>query len=277
MAGIELPNLHNRLARKVAWVTGGTSGIGEATAIRCAAEGAAVAINDINDEAGIALEKKLTAAGHQAAYFHCDVSSEKDVRSSIEKTVAQFGRLDVVVNVAGIVHIKLLHEYDEADWDRLMGVNVKSIFLSTKHAIPHLRKQKKSYIVNMGSISSFVAQSGTPAYTTSKGAVLQLSRSIACDYGQIGLRCNCVCPGITETPLLKHHLSQNGPYKDALKQRLRRVPMTTALSPDNVAQSVVYFSCEDSAGITGTSLVIDYGYTSVAEWDADVINHSGND
>ena len=274
MSEIRLPNIHNRLAGKVAWVSGGTSGIGEATAIRCAAEGASVAIIDINKDKGSALEKQLADAGFPAMYVHCDVSSEKDVSSSMAQTVERFGRLDIVVNVAGIVHIKLLHEYDEADWDRLMGVNVKSIFLSTKHAIPHLRKQKKSYIVNMGSISSFVAQSGTPAYTTSKGAVLQLSRSIACDYGAIGLRCNCVCPGITETPLLKHHLSQNGDYDGALKHRLRRVPMTTALSPDNIAQSVVYFACEDSAGITGTSLVIDYGYTCVAEWDADVINHS---
>ncbi|MFO0887848.1 MAG: SDR family oxidoreductase [Isosphaeraceae bacterium] len=133
--------------------------------------------------------------------------------------------------------------------------------------MPHLRKAERSYVVNIGSISSLVGQAGTPAYTTSKAAVLGLSRSIALDYAAIGLRCNCVCPGITDTPMLRHHLAATGDARQALGRRLRRVPLGRVLMPDEVARAVLYFSCEDSAGVTGTSLVVDAGYTAAAEWD----------
>ncbi len=140
------------------------------------------------------------------------------------KTAAMFGGLDIIVNCAGIVHVKPLHEYDEADWDRLMGVNLKGIFFSVKHGLPYLRRKPRSYVVNVGSISSFVGQAATPAYTASKSAVLGLSRSIALDYASIGLRCNCVCPGITDTPMLREHLDRTPDPEATLAERLRRVP-----------------------------------------------------
>lgn len=133
----------------------------------------------------------------------------------------------------------------------------------------HLRKNKRSYIVNVGSISSFVGQARTPVYTASKHAVLGLSRSIALDYAAIGVRCNCVCPGITDTPLLRYHLSSEGDPEETLRKRLRRVPMGVRLMPREIARSVLYFSCEDSAGITGTSLVVDCGYLTAAEWETE--------
>ena len=119
-------------------------------------------------------------------------------------------------------------------------------------------------------MASFVGQGSTPAYTASKGAVLMLSKSIALDYAADGLRCNCVCPGITDTPMLREHLNMNPDPEAALRQRLRRVPMGVALSPDDIARAVLYFACEDSAGVTGTSLVVDGGYLAAAEW-----NHPG--
>jgi NAD(P)-dependent dehydrogenase (short-subunit alcohol dehydrogenase family) len=146
---------------------------------------------------------------------------------------------------------------------------VKSIFLAMKHGIEHLRRNKRSYVINIGSVGSFTAQSSTPAYTASKGAVLQLSRSIALDYAVDGVRCNCVCPGITDTPMLRYHLDKTGDAEAVLAKRLRRVPMGVALSPHDIAKAVLYFSCEDSAGITGTSLVVDAGYLTAAEWDTD--------
>jgi NAD(P)-dependent dehydrogenase (short-subunit alcohol dehydrogenase family) len=148
-----------------------------------------------------------------------------------------------------------------------MSVNLKSVFFSFKHAWAHLRKNPRSYIVNIGSISSFVGQAATPGYTASKFAVLGLSRSIALDYAVGGLRCNCVCPGITDTPMLREHLDASGDAETALANRLRRVPLGKALQPLEVARAVLYLSCEDSAGVTGTSLVVDGGYLAAAEWE----------
>jgi NAD(P)-dependent dehydrogenase (short-subunit alcohol dehydrogenase family) len=147
-----------------------------------------------------------------------------------------------------------------------MDVNVKSMFLSTKHGIGHLRKNRRSYIVNIGSVGSFIGQGSTPVYSASKGAVLLLSKSIALDYAADGVRCNCVCPGITDTPMLREHLNSTPDPEATLAGRLRRVPMGVALTPDDIARAAVYLSCEDSAGVTGTSLVVDGGYIAAAEW-----------
>ena len=140
------------------------------------------------------------------------------------------------------------------------------MFLATKHALPHLRKNRRGYIVNVGSISSFVGQAQTPIYTTSKHAALGLTRSIALDYAADGIRCNCVCPGITDTPMLREHLDTTPDPEATLAERLRRVAMGVALTPLDVAKSILYFSCDDSSGVTGTSLTIDCGYLAAAEW-----------
>jgi NAD(P)-dependent dehydrogenase (short-subunit alcohol dehydrogenase family) len=256
-----------RLDGKVAWISGGGSGMGEAAAKLFAREGCKVGIIDIDEKHGKRVADEITKSGGHALFVRTDVGKEEPVRESIEKTVAKFGSLQIVINCAGIAHAKKLHEYSVAEWDLLMDVNLKSIFLATKHAMPHLRKNPRSYMVNIGSISSFVAQSSTPAYTASKGGVLQLSNSIAVDYAVDGLRCNCICPGITDTPLLRYHLSKLPDPEHALENRLRRVPMGVKLIPEDIAKAILYFSTEDSAGITGTSLVIDCGYITVAEWD----------
>ena len=257
-----------RLEGRAAWISGAASGIGEGVARLFAAEGAGVALVDVDRDRLDAVRRSVEEAGGRAVATVADVASERAVRGSIDAAVAAFGRLDVLVNCAGIVHIGPLHEYDEADWDRLMGVNLKSIFLSVKHGLPHLRRAGRGYVVNVGSISSLVGQAATPAYTASKSAVLGLTRSIALDYAADGLRCNCICPGITDTPMLRHHLAKDGDPDVALANRLRRVPLRVALTPDDVARAALYFSCEDSAGVTGTALVVDGGYLAAAEWDS---------
>jgi NAD(P)-dependent dehydrogenase (short-subunit alcohol dehydrogenase family) len=241
--------------------------MGEAIARLFADEGAAVAMVDIQTDKGEAIAEQIRASGGRAKFIECDVRKEDSVGSSIEQTVRKFGGLTTIVNCAGIVQVKQLHELDVADWDRLMDINVKSIFLSTKHGVPHLRKNSRSYIVNIGSIGSFVSQGSTPAYIASKGAVMQLSKSIALDYAADGLRCNCVCPGITDTPMFREHMDKTPDPEAAIKARLRRVPMGVSLTPHDIAKSVLYFSCEDSAGITGTTLIIDGGYLAAAEWE----------
>jgi NAD(P)-dependent dehydrogenase (short-subunit alcohol dehydrogenase family) len=257
----------NRLQNQVAWISGAASGIGEAVARLFAAEGAAVGLADVQTERGQAVVDEIRADGGRAAFIKCDVSRADDVRTSIEQTAREFGGLTIIVNCAGIVQVKLLDELDEVDWDRLMAINVKSIYLSIKYGLADLKRNARSYVVNIGSISSYVGQRGTPAYTASKGAVLMLSKSIALDYAADGLRCNCVCPGITDTPMLREHLNKTPNPNATLAARVRRVPMGVALTPADIAKAALYFSCEDSAGVTGTSLVVDGGYLTAAEWE----------
>ena len=256
-----------RLDGQIAWIGGGASGMGEAAAELCAEEGAKVVVADIQVERGQEVVERIAGRGGQAIFLECDVAREDGVRECIEKTVEHFGGLQSIINCAGIVHVAPLHEYSEQEWDLLMGVNFKSIFFTIKHGISHLRQNQRSYMVNIGSIGSFIGQGLTPAYIASKHAVLGLSRNIALDYAADGLRCNCICPGITDTPMLRFHLSTTPDPEATLANRLRRVPMGVAITPMDIARAVLYFSCEDSAGITGTSLVVDGGYLTAAEWE----------
>jgi NAD(P)-dependent dehydrogenase (short-subunit alcohol dehydrogenase family) len=256
-----------RLQGKVAWISGATSGIGEATARLFVEEGAAVAITGIDAKAGRHLARELNAQGGSACYFPCDVRSETAVRTSIRNAVRRFGRLDIVVNNAGITHIRPLLKYSSREWDLVIGVNVKAMFFAAKHAIPYLRRNRRGYIVNVGSISSFVAQALTPVYTVAKHAVVGLTKSIALDFAVDGIRCNTVCPGVTDTPMLRIHLNRTPDPEAALAKRVRRVPIGVALTPRDIAKSILFLSCEDSSGVTGASHLIDGGYLTPAEWD----------
>jgi NAD(P)-dependent dehydrogenase (short-subunit alcohol dehydrogenase family) len=255
-----------RLQNQVAWVSGAASGIGEGVARLFAAEGAAVLLADMQAERASEVAEQIRSAGGRVMFTKCNVTRDDQVKESIDVAAREFGALSIVVNCAGIVRIGLLHEQDEREWDRVLDVNVKSIYLSTKHAVPHLRKQKRSYIVNIASISSYVGQASTPAYTTSKFAVVGLTKSIALDYAVDGVRCNCVCPGITDTPMLREHLNKTRDPDATLRERLKRVPTGVPLSPLDIARTVLYLSCEDSVGVTGTSVIIDGGYLAAAEW-----------
>ena len=266
-----------RLSGKVAWISGATSGIGEATAELFAEEGAAVSLIGRRVDRSRKTADRICESGGRAIACECDVSRESEVQSSITETAHRFGGLNIVVNNAGMVQIKCLDEYTEDEWDYLMAVNVKSMFFAVKHAVPLLKKNAEGNIVNVGSISSFVGQAATPAYTTSKHAVLGLTRSIALDYSAVGIRCNCVCPGITLTPMLGKHLEKNGDAAAALRIRLGRVPLGKCLSPRDIAKSILYFSCADSAGVTGTSLIVDAGYLTAAEWNTDITEGGSHD
>jgi len=257
-----------KLKGKVAWVSGANKGIGEGIARLYAREGAKVAMIGRTVSEGEKIAAEICADGGDAFFFRCDVRSEDDIKASIEETVRRYGTIDILINNAGIVDIKPLHEYTIEDWNFVMDVNVRSMFLSFKYAFPYMKEHEHSYVVNLGSISSFVGQDTTPVYTTSKGAVLNLSKSIGLDYARYGIRCNCVCPGITETPMLMTHLNSEQNPDAHYKKRLTRVPINKQLYPEDVAKTCLYFSCEDSSGVTATSLIIDGGYLGCAEWDA---------
>jgi NAD(P)-dependent dehydrogenase (short-subunit alcohol dehydrogenase family) len=145
-------------------------------------------------------------------------------------------------------------------------VNLKSIFLFTKAAFPHLKQSDAPTIVNMGSVSSFVGQAATPVYVASKGGVAMLSKSVALDFAKHNIRVNCVCPGITDTPMLRYHINRSPDPDKTIRDRLNRVPLNRMLTGDDIASAVLYLSSPASAGITGTTLVVDAGYLAAAEW-----------
>ena len=261
--------MSGRFKGQVAWVSGSTKGIGQGAAELFAREGAAVAVIGRNAEDGNSVVENIVENGGKAIFIPCDATDSGQIAQSIDETVRAFGGLNILVNNAANILVKMLHETSEQEWDYFMNLNVKSIFFSFKYAFEHLVKNEKSYVVNVGSINSFIGNDRVPVYTASKGAVLQLSRSIALDYARYGIRCNCVCPGITYTPLLKYHMDQDGHFEENLKERVKRVPLGHALSIYDVAKSILYFSCEDSAGITATSLIVDGGLLGAGEWNTD--------
>lgn len=254
--------MSERFTGKVVWISGAAQGIGRGIAEYFAGEGASVVLADIKEEAGKELASTICSNGGKAAFFLCDVSNEASVKNCISKTVDCFDGIHVMINNAAVNIVRSLHEYTSEEWDWQMGINLKAIFLSFKYAYPYLKQQQSSCIVNMGSVSSFVGQARTPGYIASKGAVLMLTKSIAIDYAADGIRCNVVCPGITDTPMLREHMGNNG----ALQERLNRVPTGRILSPLDIARTVAYLSCDDSIGVTGTSILIDGGYLATAEW-----------
>jgi NAD(P)-dependent dehydrogenase (short-subunit alcohol dehydrogenase family) len=256
-----------KLAGRVAIVTGAASGIGRASAIAFAREGAKVTVADRNDHDGENIARVIVAEGHVACFARADVSKEADVAKMIAETVARWGRLDILFNNAGVLMVKPIEEMTEEEWDRVMAINVKAAFLAIKHAVPHMRGGGGGAILNTGSIASLAGQVGTPAYSASKGAIALFTKSLALDLGRDRIRVNCICPGITDTPMLREHLGKDAAGEARIRARLSRVPLGEMLSPEDVARAAVYLVSDDSAGITGVLHVVDGGLMAAAEFD----------
>jgi NAD(P)-dependent dehydrogenase (short-subunit alcohol dehydrogenase family) len=256
-----------KLTGKVAIVTGAASGIGRASAIAFAREGARVVVADINRQGGGETAAAIAAAGHDAVFAYIDVSKEEDIQKMIEDTVARWGKIDILFNNAGVLLVKPIQEMTGDEWDRVMSINVKAAFLAIKHAVKHMRRSGGGAILNTGSIASFTGQSGTPAYSASKGAIALLTKSLALDLGRDRIRVNCICPGITDTPMLREHLGHGSEGESRIRSRLSRVPLGEILRPEDVARAALYLVSDDSAGITGILHVVDGGLLAAAEFD----------
>jgi NAD(P)-dependent dehydrogenase (short-subunit alcohol dehydrogenase family) len=256
-----------KLKDRVAIVTGAASGIGRAAAIAFAREGARVAVVDRNEKEGNATALAIRAEKHDAVYARVDVAREADVAQMVEETAALWGRIDILFNNAGVLLVKPIEEMSEEEWDRVMAVNVKATFFTTKHVVPHMRRTGKGAILNTGSIASFTGQVGTPVYSASKGAIALLTKSLALDLGRDHIRVNCICPGITDTPMLREHLGHDDEGEARIRARLARVPTGRILSPEDVARAAVYLVSDDSEGITGILHVIDGGLIAASEYD----------
>jgi NAD(P)-dependent dehydrogenase (short-subunit alcohol dehydrogenase family) len=256
-----------KLAGKVAIVTGAASGIGRASAIAFAREGAKVVVADRNTEGGRETVAAIEEAGAEAWFAHIDVSKEDEIRAMVGDTAARWGRIDVLFNNAGVVLVKSIEQMTEDEWDRVMSINVKAAFLATKHVAPVMRRNGGGAILNTGSIGSFTGQVGTPAYSASKGAIALLTKSLALDLGRDNIRVNCICPGITDTPMLREHLGHGAEGEARIRARLSRVPLGAILSSEDIARAALYLVSEDSAGITGVLHVVDGGLLAASEFD----------
>lgn len=253
----------NRLAGKVAIITGAALGLGRASALRMAEEGASVAILDLIDAQGEALAGEIRAAGGQARFWRCDVSSEAEVARVIGEVVAAFGRLDVLVNNAGVSGAnKPTHEITEAEWDFVQGINVKGVFFCTKHAIPHLKQAGGGSIINLSSIYGLVGGADVPPYHASKGAVRLMSKTDALIYAPDKIRVNSIHPGFIYTPMVEHFLDDSGAAVEARQAVDALHPLGHIGEPDDIAWGVVYLASDEAKFITGAELVIDGGYTA---------------
>jgi NAD(P)-dependent dehydrogenase (short-subunit alcohol dehydrogenase family) len=256
-----------KLNGKVAIVTGASSGIGRASAKLFAREGARVVVADRDARAGEETAAMIGAAGNVAFFAHTDVTKEADVQRMMDTTIEKWGRIDILFNNAGVVLVKPLEQMTEEEWDRVMAVNVKAAFFTIKHVVQHMRRQGGGVILNNGSVSSFNGQLGTPVYSASKGAIALLTKSLALDYGRDRIRVNCLCPGITDTPMLREHIGHGSAGDANLRARLARVPLGKMLSPEDVARAALYLVSDDSVGVTGILHVVDGGLIAASEYN----------
>jgi NAD(P)-dependent dehydrogenase (short-subunit alcohol dehydrogenase family) len=248
-----------RLAGKVALVTGGASGIGRATALLLAREGASVAVVDLDEAGAQEVAVAIAGQGGQAIAVPCDVSRAADCERAVRQTVDGLGGLDILFNNAGIIRRADVVQTTEDEWDRVMAVNVKSVFLLGKHAIPIMAQAGGGAIVNTGSGWGLVGGRDAVSYCASKGAVVNMTRAMALDHAAQNIRVNCVCPGDTDTAMLRNEARQLGHSEDEFLMEAADRPLRRIGQPEDIAEAVLYLASDASAFVTGAVLVVDGG------------------
>lgn len=245
-----------RLKGKVAIVTGGASGIGEAT-VRCMVEeGAHVLIADLNVEAGQKLAEELNSPDTRVIFQRVNVTSEEEIIQMVDRAVTEFGKLDIIFNNAGIGSMNPSTDLSYEDWRKTISVNLDGVFLCSKYAIRAMIKNGGGSVINCASILGHVGQAATASYTAAKGGVVNLTRTLAIEYAKQNIRVNAVCPGYIDTPLLSQ-------LDDATKNYLISLhPIGRLGRPEEVAKAVVFLASDDASFITGANLLVDGGYTA---------------
>jgi NAD(P)-dependent dehydrogenase (short-subunit alcohol dehydrogenase family) len=247
------------LEGKRAIVTGAASGIGRATATLFAAEGAAVVLADIDAAGAGAAAAAILASGGRAVAVACDVTRSDDCLGAVDAAVASFGGLDIVFNNAGIVRRADVVETTEEEWDTVMAVNVRSVFLMSKHAIPVMVAGGGGVIVSSGSGWGLKGGDRAASYCASKAAVVNLTRAMAIDHGPQGIRAVCICPGDTDTGMLRDEARQLGVDERAFLASSAARPLARLGTPEEIARAVLFLASDGAAWVTGTTLVIDGG------------------
>ena len=248
-----------RLEGKVALISGGARGQGAVEARMFAAEGASVVIGDILDEQGRQTEAELQELGYNVTYVHLDVTSEADWEAAVQAAVDAYGKLDILLNNAGILIRKNIEETSADEWDRIFAVNAKGVFLGTKAALPALRENGGGSIINISSTAGLVGSpNGSASYTATKGAVRLFTKSTAIQHAAEGIRCNSIHPGPIETDMIADTL--NDP--DSMALRMQRLPLGRVGKPSEIAYGAIYLASDESSFVTGAELVIDGGTTA---------------
>ncbi|MBC7218159.1 MAG: 3-oxoacyl-ACP reductase FabG [Candidatus Caldatribacterium sp.] len=246
---------------RVAIVTGGGAGIGEATVRLFAEEGAQVVIADANPERGRALEKELTARGHSALFVEVDVACGESVASMTEEVVKRFGRIDILVNNAGVYAKGDALAFKEEDFERLVDVNVKGVILCTQSVGKHMVEKREGVIVNVASEAGLVAIANQMIYNLTKAAVISITKSCAVDFAPFGVRVNCVCPGTTYTPLVEEALRKEKDPEKARRSLEESRPLRRLGKPEEIAAAILFLASPRIGYATGAVLSVDGGYT----------------
>ena len=246
-----------RLEGKVAIVTGGANGIGEATVRDMVNEGAKVIIADIDDEKGKALAEEFNKDGKKAAYCNTDVNKEAEVEAMVKLAKDEFGKLDILFSNAGIGNLVPTAELELENWQRVIDINLTGVFLSAKHAIPVMLETGGGSIINAASMLGHVGQAETAAYTASKGGVVNMTRALAVEYAKDGIRVNAVCPGYVNTSLLDQL------DEEMINHLISLHPINRLAEPEEIAKVTTFLASDDASFITGANLLVDGGYTAV--------------
>ena len=247
-----------RVSGKVALISGGSRGIGAATAKLLAGEGAAVVIGDVLEEEGVRTAAEISEAGGQATFVPLDVTKEEDWARAVETAIGKYGKLDVVVNNAGISGRTTVEDTTEEIWDQVMAVNAKGVFLGTKAAIGAMRKSGGGSIINISSIYGLIGSETSTAYHSSKGAVRLLTKSAAVQYAKEGIRVNSVHPGFVDSPMTARFHAE----PEVRAARVDRTPLGRLGLPEDIAAGILYLASDESSFVTGSELVIDGGFTA---------------
>lgn len=247
---------------KVAFVTGAGSGIGRSIALLFSQEGARIVAADVNVEAAQSTVDMIAGQDGLAMAVACDVSKSEDVQRAVDAAMSEFGRIDILCNDAGIGSTQTVVDTPEELWEQVFAVNVRGIYLCCKQIIPYMVEAGNGVIVNMASVAGMVGLKNRAAYCASKGAVIALTRSIAVDYVQQGIRCNCICPGTVDSPWVGRLLAAAPDPKAERATLTARQPMGRLGMPDEIAQAALYLASEHAAFVTGSELVIDGGLTA---------------
>jgi NAD(P)-dependent dehydrogenase (short-subunit alcohol dehydrogenase family) len=252
--------MHQKLAGKVALVTGGGGGIGRATSLAYAREGARVAVVDIDPRAARSVAEAISALGGETIAIATDVSNSEQVAAMVDQVVARFGRLDIAFNNAGIeIEHEPLAKTSEETFDKLMSVNVKGVWLCMKYEIMQMLKQGGGAIVNTSSIGGLVGAPRQPIYGATKHAVLGLTKAAAVEYGRKGIRINAVCPGVIRTEMMERAIERDPRRKSYIEQAH---PIGRVGEAEDIANAVVFLSSDDAAFVIGHSMAVDGGFTA---------------
>ncbi len=248
-----------RLEGKVGLITGGTAGIGTATAVRFAREGASVALTGRNSERGEAVAQSIADAGGEAMFIRSDVRLAEDCRQAVEQTLERFGRIDILFNNAGVFHPKTVPDCTEEEWDETIDSSLKGAFLMSKYVIPSMIESGGGSIIHTSSGWGILGGDKAAAYCAAKGGLIVMAKAMAIDHGPDGIRVNCVCPGDVDTPMLPDDAAKRGQSWEEYLAGCSARPLGRIGTADEIADAVVFLASDQSSFVTGEFLVVDGG------------------